>query len=94
MERGTLGELVVVVDCPDERYLPALQAALPDVCCALRPHDAGRMRVLVHLTAERVASTAAYGDWLAALPPAQHLMCGRRFDAARDPPSLWSATRQ
>jgi hypothetical protein len=93
MEVGTLGEVVAVVDCPSEAYLPALRSALADVRTMLRPEDSGRVRAVVHLTDASVLRTKGYQAWMAALPPCQHMLCCRQFDPAEDGPSLWSAHR-
>jgi hypothetical protein len=91
LEASMLGEVVAVVDCPSTSYLPALRAALGDVRALLHAGDAQRVRAVVHLTEPTVASCGGYQEWKAALPPCQHVLCCRQFNAAMDPPSLWSA---
>lgn len=87
------GEVVAVVDCPDDTYLPALAAAAPQMQQLANDEQHSRVKVMVHLTSEALASTRTYRDFARQLPQWQHVYVGCKFDAQDHAPSLPSSHR-
>jgi hypothetical protein len=91
MEEGTLGEVIVVLDCPHEAFLASLEAA----AAALRGMMGGpgdeRVKVVVHLAQENVVNSPRYKEWIRAFPECHHMVPAFDFDPCRHPPSLASS---
>jgi hypothetical protein len=91
MEEATPGEVVAVVECPNERFLASLEELCAPLGRVANLSSSAQVRVLLHLTPAQVLEHPQYQQWIQALPDWEHLVAGKHFDPAVDAPSLRSS---
>lgn len=83
MEPATPGPVLVVLDCPDESYLPALLESRALRAC-MDPELHGRVACIAHLAPASVLRDQRYRDWAAGFgPDATHLVPSLASTAGR-----------